>query len=171
MKLFPGKIGIISTEITQVLIDNEDIETDSPEEVGLDIEAVLKEYIRTDKELTENAKDLCEQRGLPFSSYPKVKRQLAQQRGFAIGNEALDYIMDQLIGVFMHSQFVEEIYAEDHELRRKMKPLLRKHMSVDEEVDEEVRRRIKNLEEGTQSWEVEYRRVQEQVMRKRRLSE
>jgi len=169
MKLFPGKIGIISTEITQVLIDNEDIETDSPEEVGLDIEAVLKEYIRTDKELTENAKDLCEQRGLPFSSYPKIKRQLAQQRGFAIGNEALDYIMDQLIGVFMHSQFVEEIFAEDHDLKRHMRTVLKRHTEIEEDLDKETRNKIKNLQEGTQDWDIEYARAMAQVKRRRGL--
>ena len=71
----------------------------------------------------------------------------------------------------MHSRFVDEVFAEDHDLRRKMKPILRKHMSVDEEVDREVRDKIKNFDEGTAAWEVEYKRVQEQIMRKRKLSE
>lgn len=169
MKLYSGKIGIIAAEITQVLIDNGDIETDAPEEVGLDIEAVLKEYIRTDKELTENAKDLCEQRGLPFSSYQKVKRQMAGQRGFAIGNEALDYIMDQVIGAFMHSQFVEEIFSEDHELKRTMKIVLRRHTDIEEDIDRETRAKIKNLQEGTQDWDIEYAKAMAQVKRRRGL--
>ena len=169
MKLFPGKIGIIAAEITQVLMDNEAIESDSPEEVGLDIEAVLKEYIRTDKELTESAKDMCEQRGIAFSSYPKVKRKLAQQRGFAIGNEALDYIMDQLIGVFMHSQFVEEIFAEDHDLKRYMRSVLKRHTEIEEDLDRETRAKIRNLQEGTQDWDIEYARAMAQVKRRRGL--
>ncbi len=169
MKLFAGKIGLIAGEITETLIDNKTIETDSPDEVGLDIEAVLKEYIRTDRELTETAKDLCEKRGLQYSSYMKIKRQLAQQRGFAIGNEATDYIMDQLIGVFMHSQFVEEIYAEDHEIKRQMRTVLKRHTEIEEDIDRETRAKIKNLQEGTADWDIEYAKAMAQVKRRRGL--
>jgi hypothetical protein len=171
MRLFSGKIPVISAEIARELKDGGDIETEEIAEVEEDIAAVLKEYLRTDRELVERAKDLLEIRGLPYSQFSRVKKAVADDRGFGVGDDALDYIMSQLIGCFMHSKFVEEVYSEDAELRRKMKPILRKHMSVDEEVDEEVRKRIKNLEEGSQSWEVEYRRVQEQIMRKRRLTE
>jgi hypothetical protein len=42
-------------------------------------------------------------------------------------------------------------------------------MLVDEELDEEVRRKIKNLEEGTATWEVEYTKVLDQMKRNRGL--
>ena len=42
-------------------------------------------------------------------------------------------------------------------------------MMVEEELDAEVRRRIKNLEEGTSTWEVEYQRALEQIKRNRGL--
>jgi hypothetical protein len=171
MRLFSGKIPVISAETARALKEAGDIETNDLAEVEEDIAAVLKEYLRTEREIVERAKDLLEIRGLPYSQFSRVKKAVSDDRGFGVGEDALEYIMAQLIGCFMHSKFVEEVYAEDHDLRRKMKPILRKHMSVDEEVDEEVRRKIRNLEEGTQSWEVEYRRVQEQIMRKRRLSE
>ncbi len=171
MRLFSGKIGMIAAEIARGLHEDGDIETDSLNEVEEDISAVLKEYRRTERAVIERAKALRGIRGLPNSQFSKVRKFVADNRGFAIGDEAMDYIMDQVIGCFMQSTFVEEVYAEDHELRRKMKPILRKHMSVDEEVDEEVRNKLKNLKEGTSDWEVEYRRVQEQVMRKRRLTD
>ena len=171
MKLFSGKIGIISGEIARSLVDDGDIETDSPDEVELDIQAVLKEYLRTDRELTEKAKDFCEKRGWPLSSYHKVKRKLADQQRFVIGDEAIDYIMEQVIGAFMHSQFVEEIYAEDHELKRKMRTVLRRHTEIEEEIDQEARAKIKNLEEGTRDWEIEYARAMDRVKRRRGLIE
>jgi hypothetical protein len=43
-------------------------------------------------------------------------------------------------------------------------------MTVDEELDQEVRERIRNLEEGTQSWELEYSRVMEQMKTKHGLN-
>ena len=169
MKLFSGKVGIISAEITKVLVDEGDIETDSPGEVELDVQAVLKEYIRTDRELTEQAKDICERKGMSFSSYPKVKRRLAEQRKFVVGDDAIDYIMDQLIRTFMHSQFVEEIYSEDHELKRRMRTVLKRHTEIEDEIDQEARAKIKNLEEGTRDWEIEYARAMAQVKKRRGL--
>jgi uncharacterized protein len=169
MKLFSGKVGIIAAEIATVLIDEKDIETESPAEVELDVEAVLKEYLRTDRDLTEKAKDLCEQRGLPFSAYLKVKKQLADQRGFVVGDEAVDYIMEQIIRSFMHSQFVEEIFSEDHDLKRKMRVVIKRHTDIEEEIDEEVRNKIKNLTEGTRDWEIEYGKVLANVKRRKGL--
>jgi len=52
-----------------------------------------------------------------------------------------------------------------------MTDVLKKHMQVDEELDEEVRRRIKNLEEGTSTWEVEYGKVLDQIKRNRGLDQ
>ncbi|MDJ0766165.1 MAG: DUF507 family protein [Myxococcota bacterium] len=169
MKLFSGKISIISTEITKVLVDEGDIETDSPAEVELDVQAVLKEYIRTDRELTEKAKDICEKKGVSFSTYPKIKRTLAEQQRFVVGDESIDYIMEQLIRTFMHSPFVEEIYSEDHELKRKMRGILKHHMDIEGDIDQETRAKIKNLEEGTRDWEIEYKKAMAEVKRRRGL--
>jgi hypothetical protein len=56
-------------------------------------------------------------------------------------------------------------------MRRKLKDIVKKHMMVDEELDKEVRQRIRNLEEGTQTWEIEYNRVLEQMKSKFGLKE
>ncbi len=169
MRLFSGKVDIIAAEITRTLIDGEDLETESPEEVEIDVGSVLKEYIRTDRDLTERSKDLCEKKGLPYSAFPKLKRQMAEKMGFIVGDEAVDYIMDQIIGVFMHSQFVEEIFAEDHELKAKMNAIIKKHTEIEDELDKEARNKIKNLQEGTRDWEIEYKRAMAQVKKRRGL--
>ena len=62
------------------------------------------------------------------------------------------------------------VVADDSVLRSKIQVVLKKHMAVDQEVDLEVRNRIKNLEEGTAAWEVEYQKVMEQVKRRRGVS-
>ncbi len=170
MKLYSGKIPIIAAEIAKHLIDEGDIDTEAPNEVELDIEAVLKEYVRTDRELTESAKDLCEKKGLPFSTYQKVKRQLADRQKFVMGDEAIDYIMEQIIRAFMHSQFVDEIYSEDHELKRKMRHILQRHTEIEQELDAEARAKIKNLEEGTRDWEIEYSKAMDLVKKRRQLT-
>jgi hypothetical protein len=170
MKLFSGKIIIIAAEVVAALVEKNDIDAEDPNEVELDVQAVLKEYIRTDRALTNDAKDLCEARGMPLSMYQKVKRQLAEQRGFPADEDATDYIMDQIIGAFMQSQFVEEIYSEDHELKQTMKTVIKRHTEFEDELDKEARTKIKNLEEGTHDWDIEYARALAQVKRRRGLT-
>ena len=44
---------------------------------------------------------------------------------------------------WLHSPHVEEVFADDLSMRRKMKEILRSAMAVESELDEEVRKRIK----------------------------
>ena len=134
-------------------------------------EAVLKEYIRVDKELTERAKDILEIRGLPYSHLGRTKRQLAEQKEFGLGEEGLTWICNQMLEAFMSSRHIDEVFAEDAILRRKIKDICKKHMQVDEAMDQEVRDRIKNIEEGSQAWDIEYAKVLEQVKGKHGLKE
>jgi len=56
-------------------------------------------------------------------------------------------------------------------MRKLMKSIFRRHMMVDEELDAEVRRRIKNLQEGTANWDVEYSKVMDQIKQARGLKD
>ena len=52
-------------------------------------------------------------------------------------------------------------------MRRKMAPVLKRHMAVDEELESEVRGKLKHVEEGTRTWEVEYARIMEDIRRRK----
>ena len=171
MKLYSGKIDIIASDLIRQLSTAGDIELSDPAEAELDVAAVLKEYIRVDRELTERAKDIMEIRGLPYSAFGRTKRSLADKRDFGLGEEGLSWIATQLIETFMQSNHVDEIFADDPILRRKTKEILSRHMVLDEELDQEVRQRIKNLEEGTSSWDIEYKRVMDQMKQKHGVKE
>jgi hypothetical protein len=169
VRLFPGKIPIIAKEVTDALVTGGDIETEARSEVELDIEAVLKEYLRVEREITERAKDMLEKRRLPYSQFGKARKAVADERGVGVGEDVVGYLADQIIGSFMHSVHVEEVFSPDETMRAKMAPILRRHMAVDEELDAEVKAKIKNLEEGTRTWDVEYQKVMEQIKRRRGL--
>lgn len=171
MKLYAGKIEPIATEVIGRLVTDGDLEISNRHEAELDVQSVLKEYLRVDREITERAKDILEIRGLSYSNFGRVKRQLADEKDFGLGEESLSWICNQLLEIFMQSAHVDEIYADDPTLRRKMKDILSKHMAVDDELDREVRDRIKNLEEGTQSWDIEYSRVMDQIKQKHGIKE
>ena len=171
MRLYPGKVDTIAAEIIAKLSQDGDIEVSDPHEAQLDAASVLKEYIRVDKELTERAKDILEIRGLPHAQLGRTKRQLADQREFGLGEDGITWICNQLVETFMQSKHVDEVYADDVALRRKVKDIVRKHMAVDDEIDQEVRQRIKNLQEGTAAWDIEYQRVLEQIKQKHGIKE
>ena len=169
MKLYTGKIATIAEEMIRTLAADGDIEVGEAHEAQLDIEAILKEYVRLDRELTDKAKDLMEQRNLPYGQFGKLKRAMADEKQFALGEEATAWMANQILESFMASAHVEEVFADDTVLRKKVRELLKKHMAVDDELDEEVRRRIKNLVEGTQTWDIEYAKVMEQMKQKHGL--
>jgi hypothetical protein len=143
MKLYTSKVSPIADELIRTLKEAGDIEVNDVAEAVLDIEAILKEYVRLDVE----------------------------DKGFALGEEATSYIANQILESFMQSRFIEEVFADDVVLRKKTKEILRKNMLVDEELDAEVRQRIKNLEEGTAGWDVEYKRAMDQIKLKHGLKE
>ncbi len=171
MRLYPGKVDSIAAEIITTLTAAGDIEVSDNNEAQLDAAAVLKEYIRVDKELTERAKDILEIRGLPYSHLGRTKRQLADQKEFGLGEEGLSWISNQMLEAFMSSRHVDEVFAEDLILRRKIKDICKKHMQVDDVIDQEVRDRIKNLDEGTQQWDIEYAKVLDQIKTKHGIKE
>jgi hypothetical protein len=169
MRLYSGKVGTIAGEIVKALTDGKDIETENPREVQADVESVLNQYLRTEKDATDKAKDAMQSRGIPQTEFSRMKKLAAEQMGIKVGDETIDYLLDQILEILMHSANVDEIFSEDVEMRRKMAPVLKRHMAVDEEVEREVRGKLKHVEEGTRTWEVEYARIMEDIRRRKGL--
>lgn len=167
MRLYSTKIPLIGSEVVKALVDEGAIAVSDRGEAELDVQAVLKEYTRLDREITDRAKDILQQKSLPYEQFGRVKRSVAEEKRFGLGEEGLAWITTQLIEAFLNSPHVDEVFAEDNQLRRSMTNVLKRHMTADQELDAEVRRRIKNLEEGTSTWEVEYGKVMEQIKRNR----
>lgn len=169
MRLYSGKIGGIVDDLVRALTANDDIEIEDDAEVRLDLEAVLKEFVRRERAMIDEAKDRMQREGLGYSNLGKVRSRLAREMGFPQQDEVLPYLVDQLLNMLFHSKNVAEIYADDVTLRKKMTPILRRHMEIESGLDAEVRSKIKNLQEGTSAFEIEYAKVMDQIKRKRGL--
>lgn len=169
MRLYSGRVQTVAAEIVKALVKAGDIETESPREVEADIASVLSSYIDAEREVTERARDLIQARGLNVQELGRTKKLVADQRGIKLGDEALDFVLDQIVAMLMHSQSVDEVFAEDVVMRRRAREILNKEEEVGEEVDRETRARIRHVEEGTRTWEIEYRRVMEEIRRRKGL--
>jgi len=170
MRLFASKVPTIAAECVRALVAANDIESESPKEVEADIESVLKSYLSTEKEVNERTKELLERTGRGTQEYGRVRVQIAETKGIKVGDETLDHLLDQVVGIFHHSHHVDEIYVEDVALRRRMAPIFKKHMMLDTELDTEVRMQLRHLKEGSSTWDIEYQRVLEQLKRKKGIA-
>ncbi len=162
-----NKVTEVARDMLRALTESGQVETDVPREVQLDLEAVLNEYLRTEADLLARARDTVTSRGLPQRDYARVLRTLADQKNVKLGEDALDYVLDQLVSMLLGSSNVEEVYAEDHELRRTLREPLRREAGASEKLDQEVRAQMKHVQEGTSLWEVEYQRMMSDIRRRR----
>jgi uncharacterized protein len=167
MKIPKARVPQIAREMLRGLSEEGDIETESPAEVELDLQSVLNQYIKDEAEISDKARELMARRGLPQSQLGQVRGQLAEQQKVKLGDDAIDYIVDQLIEFLMHSHNVAEIYAPDHRLRRVLREPLRNLAHLDEALDAQVRGQMKHVQEGSALWEVEYQRILEDVRRRK----
>jgi hypothetical protein len=170
MRLFSGRVSPIAQEVVKTLISAGDIEAEHPNEVVLDVEAVLRNYLQTEKDVNEKTRELLDRTGRGSSEFNRVRSQIADSKGIKVGDETLDYLLDQVVEMFHNSNNVEEIYPQDVELRRKMSPVFKKHMMQDEQLDAEVRANLKHVKEGSREWDIEYGRMVEILKRKKGLA-
>ena len=171
MKIYKGRISLMADELAKKLTEENAVEV-LPEEMPefkLDLESVLKSYVDTDRRVHEEAQEVIAKRGLEFDSLHRIKKEIARKYNFALGDEAMDWVTDQLIEILFHTTHVEEVWADNNEIRRITRPILQKYTSVDDELDVEVRKRIKNLSEGSVAWDIKYQQVLEDVRRRKGL--
>ena len=73
MRLHGPRVPQIAAEMLIALVQGKDIETDAPNEVKADIEAVLSQYVRDEQAVGEKAKDMMAARGLSQTEYPRPR--------------------------------------------------------------------------------------------------
>ena len=99
MRLFRGRVEDAAHEILAALVKSDLIEVleEQSEEVQKDIESVMYEYIRIEREITDRAKDIASRQGLDFGAAQRIRRNLAKDKRVGIEDETLDYVVRQVI--------------------------------------------------------------------------
>lgn len=171
MRLYPKVIPIISREIVQKLMQDGDVEIEALRiaDAEMDLSAIMREYLQTEEKVNQATREALERRGYDNSKFNQVKREMADVRGFKMGEEGIEFVINQMIEFVLISRNVEEVFAADNVLRSKIFQLMKKHLDVDDAIDQEARGRLKHLQEGTTAFEVEYNKMIEQIRRARGL--
>ena len=171
MRLYPKVIPIISRECVQALMKDGDIEVEPMRvaDAEMDLSAIMREYLANEERVNQATREALERRGYDHSKFNQVKREMADVRGFKMGDEGDEYVINQMIEFLLISRNVEEVYAADNVLRQKIFTIMKRHLDVDEEIDKEARARLKHLQEGTSAFDIEYNKTVEQIRRARGL--
>ena len=171
MWLYPKVIPIISRESIQVLMQDGDLEVEPMRvaDAEMDLSAIMREYLANEERVNQATREALERRGYDYSKFNQVKREMADVRGFKMGDEGIEYVINQMIEFLLISRNVEEVYAADNVIRGKVFAVMKKHLDVDDEIDKEARSRLKHLQEGTSAFDIEYNKTIEQIRRARGL--
>ena len=171
MRLYPKVIPIISRESIQKLMQDGDIEVEPLRiaDAEMDMSAIMREYLAKEERVNQATREALERRGYDYSKFNQVKREMADVRGFKMGDEGIEYVINQMIEFLLISRNVEEVFAADNVLRQKIYAIMKKHLDVDDEIDKEARARLKHLQEGTSAFDIEYNKTVEQIRRARGL--
>ncbi len=171
MKLYPKAIPAIARDVVAALMADGDIEVETLRiaDAEQDMAAVMKEYLAAEERVNQATREALERRGYDHSKFNQVKREMADVRGFKMGDDGIDYMINQMLEFLLISRNIEEVYGEDPPMRKKIYSAFKKHLEVDEEIDREARGRLKHLAEGTQAWEIEYQKAVEAIRRNRGL--
>jgi uncharacterized protein len=164
-------IPIISRECIQLLMQDGDIEVEPMRvaDAEMDLSAIMREYLANEERVNQATREALERRGYDYSKFNQVKREMADVRGFKMGDEGVEYVINQMIEFLLISRNVEEVFAADNVLRQKIFSVMKKHLDVDDEIDKEARSRLKHLQEGTSAFDIEYNKTVEQIRRARGL--
>ncbi len=167
MNLHRHQLPTLARNIVKALGEAGDIEVGDAREVERDVESVLSTYLDQLDQAMSRARDLVQQRGLPQGEFGRIKQLAAEQAGIKVGEDALDFVLDQLTEMLMRSSHVDEVFAPDHQLRARIRPFLMQGEELDKEVEAEVKGRLKHVKEGTSAWEIEYGRIKDEIRRRR----
>ena len=171
MRLYPKVIPVISRESVQALMKDGDIEVEAMRvaDAEMDLSAIMREYLANEERVNQATREALERRGYDFSKFNQVKREMADVRGFKMGEDGIEYVINQMIEFLLISRNVEEVFAADNVIRTKIFSVMKRHLDVDEEIDKEARARLKHLQEGTSAFDIEYNKTIEMIRRARGL--
>src|SRR5438105_3385573 len=118
------------------------------DEAELDLAAVMVEYMNEEERIIAETKETMARRGLSQERFSQVKKSLAEARGFKIGEEGIEFVLDQMLEALFSSKNIAEVFSDDKELRVFMRSVFEKYTGVDEELDKEARLEVRTDGDG-----------------------
>jgi len=172
MRLYRSQIPRIAEDIIANLALDGDIVVDSDDrpDAEQDVRAIMDEYLRQESRVVQETREHMEELKITYDQFGKVKSRFADRRSHPTGDDGIRWIVGQVLENFMMSRYIAEVFGDDRTMRKAIMEIFRKHLIDEADLDREVRARMKNMRSGTDKWEIEYRRIMDEVRGKRGLA-
>jgi Uncharacterized protein conserved in bacteria, COG2952 len=181
MRLPEKLVERIADRIIKELTEEKVIEVEDPYVFKKKIIGIFKKVEEEEKLLDEKTReilkekmDLVEEVSLDYrTAYKAVRSKLAEEMNININKrERMNQIAGMIKDLILEDDTVE-IYEEPHIIRARIRAILMEALREEEEIDREVRERIRSysrrIVEGTPEWNHLYRRIYEDALKRRGL--
>ena len=171
MKLYRVKVPVIAKSVIDSLVADGSIEVEPSNrpEAELDLVAIMEEYLRRDSSLREEVREYMARNAVPYERYGKTRSRKADQWGHPTGEDVEKFLARQFIENFMISRFIEEVYADDTVLYKRLLELVRGHNVDERAIRDEARAQIKNISEGSVDYEIALSKAIKEVKKRHGL--
>jgi len=181
MRLPEKLVERIADRIIKELTEERIIEVEDPyvfkkKIIGIFKTAEEEERLLDEKtrEILREKMDLVEEASLDYrTAYRAIRNRLAEEMNININRrERMNQIAGMIKDLIIEDDSVE-IYEEPHVIRARIRNILMEALREEEEIDREVRERIrsysKRIVEGTPEWNHLYKRIYEDALKRRGL--
>ena len=133
MRLDPTAIPAISREAIAVLTREGDIEVEPTRvaDAEMDLAAIMREHLTSEERVNQATREALERRGYDVSRFAEVMREMADVRGFKLGDEGIASVVGQMSEFLLLSRNVEEVFSADDVLRAKLGAVMAKHLAAE----------------------------------------
>ena len=182
MKLPERLVERIAGKIVEELSTEGLLEVEDPELFKKKIISVFKKAEEEERLLDERTKEILRERinileeaDLDYrTAFRAVKAKLAEEMKININRrERMNQVAGMIKDLIMEDDGVE-IFEDPPVIRRRIANILRRALKEEEEIERNVRERIKkqskNVLEGTPEWNLLYRKIYEDELRQRGLA-
>ena len=183
MRLPDRLIELIAEKIVEELSHKERIlELEDENTFKKKIIRIFKDAQEEERKLDEKAKEVLkgklevlERENIDYrTAFLTVKRKLAEEMNININRrERLNQIVNKIMDLIMKDETVE-IYEDPPVIRGRIRNIVLDALKVEEEIEKEVRKRIKkysrDILEGSPEWNILWRRIYEDELKKRGLA-
>lgn len=168
MKLYRAKIPVIAKECIDRLARDGDIEIDPDRKADAeaDLVAIMEDYLRRDNQLRESIRDHMADQGISYDQYGRTRAKMAGRMDHPTGDDVERFLVRQFIEMLLNSPNVEEVWAEDAAMYRKLMEVIRAHDVDEEAIRQAAREKLKNLQEGTMEFEIAMRDAVREVKKR-----
>lgn len=168
MKLYRAKIPVIAKECINRLVEDGDIEVDpdSKADAEADLVAIMEDYLRRDTQLRESIRDHMANEGISYDQYGRTRAKMAGAMEHPTGDDVERFLVRQFIEMLLNSPNVEEVWAEDASMYRKLMEVIRAHDVDEEAIRQAARDKLKNIQEGTMEFEIAMRDAVREVKKR-----